>query len=540
VRLAGLEARGFATNVGDKAGADYVYQELDFDDPKLSYGVQSTWAIARALLVFKVCSNKWLVENSESLLKRSTALFGESLVMAVIRPTFFSHFCAGESEADMQPRIDYLQSFGIGSILDYAAEADIDEEDDDNNKRTVADVDVSKSEVHSARQYTYESEQQCDANAAIFADAITAVHNVSPEGFSALKITALCNPLLLERWSTALTEIRNLFTSLDHDGDGLLTFEEFREGWIANFKSSEEEIKSRFDQFDESGSGKISAIEWTTVLRARETRQLAKECLEEGPFTKASLSEEEVELMERMDERVHNLAALADTLGVRLLVDAEHTYFQPAIDNICLKLQRKFNINGKDRVYNTYQCYLKDSSQKVDEYIQRSEYEGWEFAAKIVRGAYMHLERDRAAALGYPSPIHDTLQDTHDEYNRVIRRIIERDSVRNQQSNVNLVVASHNQESVEQTIRVMEQNKISKNKHNVYFGQLLGMADNLTFALGRSGYTAYKYVPYGPIAEVMPYLVRRAQENSDIMGGVVRERKMLWQEFLSRLFPFMK
>ena len=74
----------------------------------------------------------------------------------------------------------------------------------------------------------------------------------------------------------------------------------------------------------------------------------------------------------------------------------------------------------------------------------------------------------------------------------------------------------------------------------MYFGQLLGMADNLTFALGQSGYTAYKYVPYGPIAEVMPYLVRRAQENSDIMGGVVRERKMLWQEFLSRLFPFMK
>lgn len=183
---------------------------------------------------------------------------------------------------------------------------------------------------------------------------------------------------------------------------------------------------------------------------------------------------------------------------------------------------------------------MKDSQAKVNEFIQRSEYEGWEFAAKIVRGAYMHLERDRSKALGYPSPIHDTLQDTHDNYNKVIRRIIERDSVREKNSNVNLVVASHNQESVELTIQCMKENQISKNMHNVYFGQLLGMADNLTFALGRSGYTAYKYVPYGPINEVMPYLIRRAQENSDIMGGVVQERKMLWAEFVSRLAPSFK
>ena len=98
-----------------------------------------------------------------------------------------------------------------------------------------------------------------------------------------------------------------------------------------------------------------------------------------------------------------------------------------------------------------------------------------------------------------------------------------------------MVVASHNQTSVEKTIAAMDEEGISKVNHNVYFGQLLGMADHLTFTLGMNGYSAYKYVPYGPINEVMPYLIRRAQENSDIMSGVTKERKMLWDELIGRL-----
>ena len=144
-----------------------------------------------------------------------------------------------------------------------------------------------------------------------------------------------------------------------------------------------------------------------------------------GPFAKSALSDEEIELMENMERRVDELTSLADRLGVRLMIDAEHSYFQPAIDNIVLKLQRKYNVNGNDRIYNTFQCYLKDSSTRIQEHILRSDYEGWEFAAKLVRGAYMVLERERATTMGYDSPIHETLEDTHQNYDGATSQIIQ-------------------------------------------------------------------------------------------------------------------
>ena len=103
--------------------------------------------------------------------------------------------------------------------------------------------------------------------------------------------------------------------------------------------------------------------------------------------------------------------------NVRVLIDAEHSYMQPAIDAVVLHLQSKFN-RQTAVVYNTYQCYLKDSHQRLTADMQRARDSGFLLAAKVVRGAYMHLERDRAAQMGYPSPFHDTLQDTHDNYNR--------------------------------------------------------------------------------------------------------------------------
>ncbi len=128
------------------------------------------------------------------------------------------------------------------------------------------------------------------------------------------------------------------------------------------------------------------------------------------------------------------------------------------------------------------------------------------FAAKVVRGAYMVQERERAASMGYPSPIHDTLADTHTCYNTAVSLILAH-------PRRNLLVASHNQGSVEHTVRVMAERGIDRESGGVYFGQLLGMADRLTYPLAAHGYKAYKYVPYGPIKEVIPYLLRRAQEN---------------------------
>ena len=125
-----------------------------------------------------------------------------------------------------------------------------------------------------------------------------------------------------------------------------------------------------------------------------------------------------MKLYEAMRRRLKVLVDEAEKMEVRLMVDAEQTYFQPAIDNFVLELQRKYNTEFPT-VFNTYQCYLTDSRSRVETDIGRSEQEGWCFGAKLVRGAYMFSERERAKDMGYPSPIHSTIQDTHDNYNQV-------------------------------------------------------------------------------------------------------------------------
>jgi proline dehydrogenase len=480
-----------------------------------------------------------LVSNSDSILSTSRKVFGDRIVMGVIRKTFFEHFCAGESEETIKPKIDYLASHHIGGILDYAAEADIAEDDE---KEAAADEEKKKSgalekTVFEARQYKYSTEQQCNANKDIFKKAITSVHNVTPDGFAAVKITGLCNPILLERWSTALIEIRNLFSRLDTNKDGTLSWEDFKSGWTSLFNETDEKVlRDLFNKYDVSKEGAIDPIEWTNNLLPEQMAQIAKGCKTQGPFFNAALNDEEVKLINAMQDRVDELANLADKLNVRIMIDAEHSYFQPAIDNIVLRLQRRHNVNGKALIFNTFQCYLKDSKAKVLEHIERSETENWQFAAKIVRGAYMVLERQRAKDMNYPSPIHDSIEDTHDNYNEVVKIVTNRSSVKEGRSKVNMLVASHNQRSVELAISEMTKAKIHPKEGGVYFGQLLGMSDHLTFTLGKCGYVAYKYVPYGPIHEVIPYLVRRAQENKGIMSGTGPERKMLTQELKRRIF----
>ncbi len=230
-----------------------------------------------------------------------------------------------------------------------------------------------------------------------------------------------------------------------------------------------------------------------------------------------------------MYKRLEKIAALAHEKNVRLMIDAEQTYFQPAIDSMVLRLQRRYN---KDRcvVYNTYQCYLKDSSVRLNGDMERSSRENFGFAAKLVRGAYMYAERELAIEEGRESPIHESLDDTHASYDRNVESVLEYIAKNN--SGAEVMFATHNSRSVKFAVRCMADMNIRK---GVYFGQLLGMADNITFPLGASGYNVYKYVPYGPISEVMPYLIRRAQENSDLLGGVSLEREMLWKELKSRI-----
>jgi len=432
--------------------------------------------------------------------------------------------------------VDFLQRNGIGSILDYAAESDTASPD------TTAAVKESTNEDGKGgvqcRVYSYQDEALCDQHAETFKSCIKAVKQVSPTGFAAIKITALGNPVLLERMSKAINELRSLFSKFDSSRTGLVTKEQFLEGY-SNFFTDDgfgAQAAELFARIDQNGDGKVDYMDWSNSLPLEELHTLTSRCRSQGPLSKAVLTEEELKLLRVMRGRVESLAELASQLGVRLMIDAEHFKFQPAIDYVTVNLAKKFN-RDFPVIFSTYQMYLKDSRRRLDTDMARASAGGYKFACKLVRGAYMVMERQQAAEQGYPDPVHNSLQDTHDNYNGAVAAVVAAIAKQGPNPSVELMIASHNQHSIELALGEMQRNGLSPREAKVYFGQLLGMADHLSFTLGGAGYKAYKYVPYGKVQEVMPYLVRRAQENSGLLGGAKLELKMLRAELKRRLFP---
>lgn len=273
-------------------------------------------------------------------------------------------------------------------------------------------------------------------------------------------------------------------------------------------------------------------------LKPTDLPKITKTCKEIGPLALATPTDEEIELIEAMYQRGHALAATATNSGTRLLIDAEQTRFQPAIDNLVLDLQQTYNAVGKSDkpiIYNTYQCYLKDALERLRTDVDRAKRFNYHFGAKLVRGAYMESERLLAAVAHLPSPIHDTIDETHACYNEAVDYLL-RQSVQSDQL-IELMCATHNQTSIEKAIEAMEKYGVDRSKSTICFGQLYGMSDHLSFNLGRSGYRAYKYVPYGEVHEVIPYLLRRARENSSVVGGAAAELSMIKSELGRRLNP---
>jgi len=284
------------------------------------------------------------------------------------------------------------------------------------------------------------------------------------------------------------------------------------------------------------GKGSFDYVTWSTASKLENIWRFF-ETIEKISGVKVlqnSLNEEEIQKLENMINRLYKIADLAAKKNVRLMIDAEQTYFQPAINYLVHLLQVKHN-REKPIIFHTYQCYLQDSFQRVEKDIERAKRQNYYFAAKIVRGAYIVSERKRAKELNYMDPIFPTIQQTHTNYDSIINLIL------NTAKDPSLLVASHNQKSIEFAVKKMEEFNIDPFNGQVYFGQLLGMADHLTFTLGKYNYKAYKYVPYGPVQEVLPYLIRRVHENSTILVGGNTEKEIgLLSEELKRRFQFWK
>jgi len=498
----------------------------NFHDTKTTYASKTTPELLRSYLVFQACKHPFLVSNARQLLHISNHILGKGMTQWIMKQSFFAHFCAGESSADIQPTIETLRKHGVGGILDYAAEAD-----------TAADHKLNSNQP--ARVYDYKCEVECDRHLDVFRSCIHAVRDVTPDGFAAVKLTALGNPLLLERLSTAIVEMKRMFANLDCNGDGVVDWDEFDRGYRLYFNDADEMVPEYINRLDPSNTGAIDYISWSRYITFRDLPKLAASCRDIGPLALAAPSKEEIELLDNMTRRVEAVAEEAANCGVRLLIDAEQSYMQPGIDNLTVNLQQKYNCRETQErpiIFNTYQCYLKDMPERMMTDLKRSEQLAYHFAAKLVRGAYMHGERARAKEMGYPSPIHDTIEDTHKCYDESVEYILRHRLEHNSKSEV--LLGSHNQPSIEKAIRLMNELDMTAGSDQaiVHFAQLLGMSDHLTFGLGKQGYRAYKYVPYGKVDEVVPYLLRRAEENSTLLGNSNKEKEMIGREIKRRIF----
>lgn len=240
-----------------------------------------------------------------------------------------------------------------------------------------------------------------------------------------------------------------------------------------------------------------------------------------------TLTTQEQEEWERIVARVDLLCKTANEYQVGILFDGEETWMQDAADSLIRDMMLKYN-KTQAIIVNTVQCYRKDRLDYITALYEDAKENNFIIGAKIVRGAYMEKERERAAKMGYESPICDDKPATDAMFNSVMRFILDRLEV------IKLFIGTHNEQSTLEAMQILKEKGIPPSSKDVWFGQLYGMSDNLTYNLAALGHDVFKILPFGPVADVMPYLIRRAQENTSVAGQMGRELALIKKEMNRR------
>lgn len=250
---------------------------------------------------------------------------------------------------------------------------------------------------------------------------------------------------------------------------------------------------------------------------------LARLDLLEKVTAKKILTVDEQKEFERIEHRVDRICKAAHDTDSPIFIDAEESWIQKAIDDLADKMMGLYNIE-KPIVYNTFQMYCKDKLAYLKQSFEKAGQNKYYLGAKLVRGAYMEKERERALEKNYPSPIHDDKENTDADYDAALLFCIENIN------RISICAGTHNENSSMYLAQIMKEQNIEKNNKHIYFSQLLGMSDHISFNLANAGYNVAKYVPYGPVNEVLPYLIRRAQENTSVKGQTGRELSLIIRE----------
>jgi proline dehydrogenase len=243
----------------------------------------------------------------------------------------------------------------------------------------------------------------------------------------------------------------------------------------------------------------------------------------EGRVHTEILTGEEKQEWQRVQQRMVRICEAAALKGIGVLIDAEETWIQDPVDALTMQVMEQFN-RQKAVVYNTIQLYRHDRLPFLKDSLEQARQKGFILGVKLVRGAYMEKERKRAAEMGYASPIQPDKASSDRDYNAALELCV------GHIEQIALIVASHNEYSNLYATQLLDQKNLPHNHRHVHFSQLYGMSDNITFNLAKAGFSVSKYLPFGPISDVVPYLMRRAQENSSVAGQTGRELGLIEKE----------
>ncbi|KAK9765369.1 proline dehydrogenase [Basidiobolus ranarum] len=537
VSLLNLSINPLHADAAPKDSANVSSANILTSDPRIGVKNKTTYDLVISLLVYKMCMMTTLVEWSPQLIELCEKLHFTGPAYWFIKHTFFSHFCGGETHEEIASTMEDLKSAGIGSILDVSIEVDLD-------KLPEADTPEAVRALWNDR---------ADQVAELLKGSVKAA-SVEPNSFSAIKLTPLLSPLTLQKVSYNLYNLRASFVHQDIDKDGRLNKEEFasvvKQLPGADQADIDTVVNTLFERADTNKQGTVDWIEFSGSLSLEDSVSrplfMGKSDTDSSATSDDSaafvpLSKADFEDFDLFMGRVGSICEYAKDNKVRLMIDAEQSYFQDAIDYAAMDVSQRYNQVGQESgplIFNTYQMYLKDSTRKLANDYERAQRQNFTFGAKLVRGAYMVTERKRCDKLNIPDIINDTIEDTHQCYDSGVEFLLDQIQPTDTLSTTRaaFMVASHNKDSVTKTCAGLEKRGLSPKTDMVMFGQLMGMKDGLSYALGDNGYKIFKYVPYGPIEEVVPYLIRRAQENSSVLGAAREEYDLILSELKIRLF----
>lgn len=253
------------------------------------------------------------------------------------------------------------------------------------------------------------------------------------------------------------------------------------------------------------------------------TGLIPSKALEAANKSLENLSSKEKGEHERAVARVEAICQYAYNKQVPIFIDAEDSWYQDEIDRLANEMMKKFN-QEKAIVYNTLQMYRHDRLCFLEKSLNLAKSENFKLGIKLVRGAYMEKERERALEKGYPSPIQSSKENTDRDYNLALEYLIKNIE------HTAICAGTHNEQSSQYLVELMKEANIPLDDKRIFFAQLLGMSDHISFNLSHKGYNVAKYVPYGPVKEVMPYLLRRAEENTSVAGQTGRELSLIIAE----------